>query len=961
MARQRNYTPPTLIVRQHFVNDSNREAVLAYLHISGAHANVLTEADGTKEAGFLGVYQHESPFEVELPLVLRGNVLDRDSVRIYFEKALLHYFEGADTNYSAYTFALPTGSRSSVTNTSDNWSFRSLGDTERAVPLKDRDVKPGDAVRVTYKGTSPLPTAVSDEFWTTVSSFVSHVSPGTAETTATADKANSDYFESGMSYSATTSSDVAGTITPTSATSDYVYGLGQTTATPISITVSDAGANGLVTDGDVKVTITINGTAVITALSVPSTGILPASSGTKGIRLEITDLATAVTTSSTWSATITPAIPDTTPFTIRVANAGFNAKVSEGAAREIIYIISVTQGGTAGGSTPPILSVQTSDGSDKTPRLQIVDPDVWYTLSRLGLEIKVNTDQLQQGDLYYLKTRSPYTDSVPTIILSHNVPNEWVTTAEGNQITDDISVGLDLFLVEENLEIPEQVLGEGVNWTLNLDSGVFELKQHIQLYTPNYTVSSAAAALPVYNDLDNSGIGQLGTSKVYLDGRYFVPDISDTVLLIRSINQLNSEVSGPIDSRNPIKLAAYHALANGSGASVLLTSVADPTNLASWERVTDLISERDDVFHVMPLSYGNTDVDQLFYQHIVSMNDPEMARERVLYLVSNDVRTSSIVTEHQKDIISGRMRIVQATLGSQYLAWEAMTDGVDFTNLGVKTGDTLRTYYDFDASGNTIWHEFTVDSVINSKTLRLVEPVSMASADPVDHKFEVWRTQTNTEFADSIANTGSFQDYLVRYIYTDNASPDFDQYTTASALVGLIASVVPHQGVSWYPLTGFSIDTWKTQFSRTQLDHMAGNGVLLITPHRDGYLCARHAVTTNKAPLAGNERDNLNLKLTEEMYIRNMLLLKKEFRNAITGVIGISNNVPEARARLHHNITMVAESMMASVDYPMLGGRITGMTNLQVRPHAVLADHVWIRLDITGPVPLNAISMDIYC
>ena len=65
----------------------------------------------------------------------------------------------------------------------------------------------------------------------------------------------------------------------------------------------------------------------------------------------------------------------------------------------------------------------------------------------------------------------------------------------------------------------------------------------------------------------------------------------------------------------------------------------------------------------------------------------------------------------------------------------------------------------------------------------------------------------------------------------------------------IIGSVVPHQGVSWCPLAGFNADQWTGRFSTAQLNHMAGNGVLLITKHADGYICARHAVTTSKSPL----------------------------------------------------------------------------------------------------------------
>jgi hypothetical protein len=468
--------------------------------------------------------------------------------------------------------------------------------------------------------------------------------------------------------------------------------------------------------------------------------------------------------------------------------------------------------------------------------------------------------------------------------------------------------------------------------------------------------------LPVFGFAGNK------TGRAYLDTVYYVNDLVNKITTINSLNALNATISGPVDSRNPLKLAAYYAIANGAGSQVLLTSVADPTNIKEWERVTELISDRDDVFHVFPLTQGNQAVIDLFYQHILLSNQDETARERVLYLASGDKPIKALLTDNNGDVVVGRLSIESSIGTSEYLAYSIETDGIDFNDLGVRPGDDIRTNYDYDDAGQEIYTTYKVDSIINGAMVRLVGSTTDAQGNPVrvdtntPLRFEVWRVETNDEFADSIANTAGIQSHLVRYIYTDNADPNFDQITTAAALIGLIGSVVPHQGVSWYPLSGFSSATWTQRFSKSQLDHMGGNGVLLITP-LDSDVAARHAVTTNKAPLVSEPQTNLNLKLTEEMFIRNMLLIKKEFRAVVRrGYVGVTNNVQGTWDALAHAIEARAGILRQDINYPMLGGRITsGPDDLIIQPHAILSDRLWISFHIAGPLPLNGLDMTIYC
>jgi hypothetical protein len=368
------------------------------------------------------------------------------------------------------------------------------------------------------------------------------------------------------------------------------------------------------------------------------------------------------------------------------------------------------------------------------------------------------------------------------------------------------------------------------------------------------------------------------------------------------------------------------------------------------------------VFHIFPLTQGNQKVIDLFYQHVQISNQDEVARERVLYLASGDIPTKAILTDYFGNIALGKLTVEQSVGTSSYLAYSIETEGVDFNKLGLRPGDEIRTRFDYDAAGNEIYTTYKVDSVINSGMVRLVGKTDGVNEDQIPLRFEIWRTETNDEFADSIANTANCSGYLVRYIRADNANPDFDQIQAAAGLIGLIGSVVPHQGVSWYEIPGLTADNWVPQFSKTQLDHMAGNGVLLIV-EMDGVLVARHAVTANKSPLVSDVRTNLNAKLCEEMWIRNMLLLKKEFRAVVRrGYVGVTNMVAGTYSSLQQALESRAALLENSVNYPQLGGRITGgLTDLILQPHAILADHLWVSFHVEGPLPMNGLDMTIYC
>jgi len=947
MARTRNYTPPTMIVRQHFIDDTTQQCVPALVHISGPHANFVSVKDASAERGFLGTYSQSNGLHVELPRCLVGNVLDRDSVVVSLRNALLRYFRT-----TTETFVLPKGARNVVTCSASlqetNFSFRKNGPVDRAAVLYDRDVRPGDAVRITANIDGE-----ARELWTTVANVASRYRPGVVLPTVL--PGNQNTTATAESVTITDRSEAAASVSVTLGKSTDWY-------TPLL-------ARGIAAD-TYLVEVVIGGQPSMARFRITSTHgdnlastrVESVDDGTTELRLPIGNTGAylifpddvPLTPEMNWQVQADATVAVNTP----TASGAYLGATAEMQPRDVTYIVTVSKGGEipavepttdAGRYACPTLAITTADGSEKMPIIRVVERNKPILVSRFGVEITFAGQYLMEGDKFFVSCKSPYSDIFPTLILNRNVPDDWIDE------DDDSAVSLELYIVEKEIDIPEYsmtVIGRQENWMV--ESGGIRIREGLTLHSPTWTVGGVLSDLPVY------GLDENKTGRVYMSMRFFVPDLANTVVSIRSLSDLNDLVSGPITPDNPLKYAAYHALDGGRGAQVLLSAVADPNDLEEWRRITDIISERDDVFHVFPLTLGDKQVNDLFYEHIKEMNQDEVAKERVLYLVGHDQETRTILTDHFGQPVVGRLGIETSVGSSRYAAYTVMTPGIDFTTLDIKPGDTIRTHFDFDLAGRETWTEYRITEIINAQAVRLdLDPQSVAS-DQVSMAFEIWRKQSNNDYADAIAETSGYDDMLVRYIFTDNADPAYSPVGPAAALVGRIGAVVPHQGVSWYPLEGIPTDGWVNRFSNAQLNHMAGNGVLLITKHADGYVCARHAVTTSKSPLNSDPRTSLTLKMTEEMFVRNALLIKKEFRSVVKGFVGITNNTPGTRLAIQANIEMKADELKNDVDYPRLGGRIISGPDVTIRTHRLFADRLVASGRVTGQVPLNSFLWDLF-
>ena len=929
MAHARNYRVPSMVVRQRFVDDGGASAVAAAVHISGPHANFVSRGTATFEQGLLGGYSEASGLSAWLPSVLQNNVLDVSSAELVLTDTALRYFHS-----TTEVFNIPANSRNIVEARDADFSFTQYGNTPRYNRFENRDVRVGDLVRLTA-----VVNGETESVWSSIARLLPKLRDGEIDPVAEAGAANAPFAAAGttsvvvneMPGITVTVSGSGGTALLEKGLVEAVY----TVQTIIGGDTSTARFRVIASNGETESSVTVDASGELTTALLP--GVTVEFSPVSG------DLVFVAGTSFVFKAAASY-----TPLTISTGGS-YTVQASMRAPKETTYVLTVIKGGYVPTTAPandierfarPVLAVTTNTGLDQSPSVRIDQAGTSAAIGRYGIQIVVPTGYLIEGDKFYIKARSPYTDAITSLGLNDNLPSAWISSS-------DTRVTLELFIDRPELVIASD--SDSANWSI--ESNTVRVRPGIEWIDSTWQTAGELLPLPV--------IARAST-KAYLTFRYFVSDLVGTITPVRSLVDLNDLVSGPIDPSNPLKYAAYHALSDGAGSQILLTAVADPTDITEWEKVTDIISERDDVFHVFPLCYGDKAVTDLFYRHIQAMNVDEVAKERLLYLVDYTPETIALAQGTEDEPYEGVFSI-ETEGGIEYTAFISDAAGVNFRELGVRAGDVIRTNFVYDLSGNMVWSDYTVVGVINSSTVRIADGSGSDFADNVPKVFEIWRNQTPREQREVIAETAGIQDMLVRYILVDNVDKSIDPLGPAATLVGLIGSVVPHQGVSWFPLAGWSADGWQGKYSNADLNHMAGNGVLIITRHADGFVAARHAVTTAKSPLAGQPETALTLKLSEEMYIRNALLVRKEFRNALRGFVGVTNLVDGTLAAIEANLIAAANYLKSENEYPALGGRIlSDLMDLSIRRHVLHRDTLVVSFKVEAPFALNALDCTIF-
>jgi hypothetical protein len=236
------------------------------------------------------------------------------------------------------------------------------------------------------------------------------------------------------------------------------------------------------------------------------------------------------------------------------------------------------------------------------------------------------------------------------------------------------------------------------------------------------------------------------------------------------------------------------------------------------------------------------------------------------------------------------------------------------------------------------------------------ELILAASADqayPTEIKVEVYRTRTDTLWAQAVAaESGGFSDRRVRNIWPDTlpdaAGEEVQGYYLCAALAGLRAGSAPHAPLTNVEVSGFGIPTRSTRFTTTQLNTMAEGGTWIVTADLSGAVYTRHQLTT----------DNTDINRREDTITTNLDSQSRVYRENFADLIG-RGNVSEDMLQLIRVRVHSISAYIMSLPYPVtIGPQLQGYEITQLYVDPALRDHVILRVAPELPYPLN--NLDIY-
>lgn len=903
--------------------------------IAGGHAQ-LVRFDETDERslGELDYYDNLVDQCFTWPNLEPGGVIDQDYTKVYMTDALLQYFEDPLSAGSAITKV--AGANNKIRSDTVNFAENTVAGTTfpRDADLLDRDVQLGDVAKVRA-------VVGPDTFtlWTNVIGFEGDPIAATIAA-ATGDTDNATTQGASAMATQTAGADNCVTATPTGAAYNGLADGDINETYTIIVLESSVGSD--LTVAKLRI-LSASGNDDVAEVT-PSPAGTPTAIGTRGLTVTFDFDATSACSSDASDDEVDPDdLIAGQQWEVTVAQA-FTAPVATSAGTytgsvDTTYVIEVTRGGLyADTGAEPQISVTTTNGVDLSGPTTVTAAATAFGVGTQGVTVAFSATGLRKGDKYYITVTAEAEGRLGTLLLGHNLNTD---------IPSGTEVGLTLFIRKPELEIPENREGFAplVNWTQSateicLESGIIA-------YDETWTDGGVQQALPVLSEESE----QFGLAHV--EYRAWLPDLCSGVGTIDDVAQLNDLISGSLTPDNELKWAVFKALSNSNGVEVKYTSICDPSDVDNWTDALSLISDRDDVYGLVPLTRNATVLD-LFAAHVDAQSEPEEGLWRVAWFSLAGVPSISVVDSsvNDGDEVLAVLEDDPSTSGTQYTLLRVPSGEGRFLTNDVRPGDIVRYLYVPDGFGNFSYTEFVVNTVVNEDEILLVSGHTVAIN--VAQKIEIHRNLTATEEAEEIGrDAGVNANRRVRAVWPDTIDSDGTTqqgWHLCAALSGLSSGVLPHQGMTNLEVAGFS-DVPRTieKFNKFQLNSMAEAGTWIVTQDRfTGQIFTRHAVTTG---------DNADLNQREEMITRNVDSISYRFKETFAPFIGISNVTPSMEAIIRTQTNALIEVLKGEAFIQRLGGQLIEGTIRDLRPHATLLDRYVLVLDLDVPEPLNNLEV----
>ena len=923
------YVVPQVLVFQDFRLTPRFQDVDLSAHISGPHAALVRFSEPSeREVGSLAWYDRLASNDYAWPNRPSGSKIDLPYTRVFVKDAILRYYENIMSSGDAINKVGPNRIQGATA------VFASSPAAARSSVFLDRDVQPGDVVRVRGVDSSN----VSHVLWTTVQRVIG-TPLASSIGAATADSSNA----------ATTT--LASTINKTGGPDNCVTaavnaggynGLptGHLTET-YTIIVTDSSTGGNFTTARLRV---VSGSGTDSQINViPAAAGNPTPIGTRG--LEVTfdkNITTACQASATaasvteddliagqrWQVTVTQA------FTPPTATSGGTYAHTE----DTTYIVEVTRGGLFTSTLKPQVTVTTHNGVDFSGPTSVPAAATAVPVGTRGVTISFAGTALRKGDRYYITVVGTQSGPRKIIELSHNL---------NAGIPDGADLDVSLFIRRPQLELDRKGIAPGsFNWTahpthLTVESG-------ITVYDPSWTLGGIPQPLPLFSEPSK------GYGRVYVQYRAFLSSLSNSIGRIADIGELNSQISGALDPDNPLKWGVFKALQNANGVPVMYTAVADPDDLNSWTAVLNLLVREDSVYGLVPLTQRR-DVLELYAAHVLSQSTPEQSAWRTLWLSLTGAPRIPII--HNGSTVEGyaaatttdglpALGLLTVSSGPVYRL-QLTSGNVDFLSQGVRVGDRLRINFSTNVYGEETFDEYVVQTVNSADQITLVS--GPASPPSIPLKFEIWRVLSRDEEAQVIAQrAGSWGNRRIRAVWPDVVSAGGRSqpgYFLAAALAGLASGILPQQGMTRLEITGFeSVKRTTDYFSRAQLDTMAESGVWIVTQNEStGAIYTRHALTT-----AGYG----DINHREESITRNIDSISFTLFKHFESYIGVTNITPNLIESMRLDLLTLTDKLRRPVNN-RLSGQIVDAELVRIEQNALFRDRIDLVINCILPYPFN--------
>jgi hypothetical protein len=483
--------------------------------------------------------------------------------------------------------------------------------------------------------------------------------------------------------------------------------------------------------------------------------------------------------------------------------------------------------------------------------------------------------------------------------------------------------------------------------------------------TPNLTFDDYS--FTVQHDVLRDGEGNPSSGDAYLISTYEAlrldvsPQAADPSLLVFETTTDVTNTIAPIDSTNPLALAAFFALTNGPSISVSAIGISETSSdfpegtSTAYTEALEFLEGRE-VYGLVPLTQEDA-IHTLFASHVTSMSTPSSKKERIAFinpdLPSKEVDTTvasgtdgdSTATLNEfdtkladlvNDLVDEGLNPASLTVSDG--VWLDIETDAKRYNLSSVVGTVATCRVSFSYGENTD-NYFTTDNL----------PASLVQED-FSVKIKGSDISSTSDQATTYAAIG--QGYNNRRVFmvvpdevvapVDGVSTELPGYYLCAGIAGMVGEYPPQQPFSNTPLTGYTtVNHSYPYFTDSQLNEIAGGGgYIIFQPSGSTALVCRHQLATDVSTLTKRE-----LSITKALDFA-----AKFYRLSVRSFVGRYNITGETLDFLSMIVHAASEYL---VEQQVLLGADPGKPTVSTSE----PDRISIDIDVTVGIPGNKVTI----